>query len=86
MMRIFKNKVLNESDMDFTMWETFNGDYVNISMVSSSYLERSMDLLEQFMDKYPNHVNYGIWMQYVEKLEEELISRERTVIGEYVAY
>lgn len=75
-MKIFSNEKLVERDVDFTKWETFNGDYVEISEVGSSYIERSMDALEWYMERYPNHKNYSIWKHYMEAFEEELTLRE----------
>lgn len=81
MMKIFTNEIINKEDLDYSRWETYNGDYVDITTVSTAYLERSMDMLEQYMKKYPKHTNYPIWQKYVESLEEEYLSREFLLIG-----
>ncbi|MBE5962112.1 MAG: hypothetical protein E7256_12165 [Lachnospiraceae bacterium] len=83
MMKIFTNELLKEEELDFTRWETFNGDYVDISMVGTPYIERCMDMLEQFMERYPAHKNYPIWKQYMEIFEDELQSRETELIGSF---
>jgi hypothetical protein len=75
-MRIFTNEVLQEDDLDYTRWETFNGDYVNVSEVGSAYIERCLDTLAIFTERYPNHPNYSIWMQYTRIFEQELFSRD----------
>ncbi len=75
-MKIFSNNILRERDLDYTRWETFNGDYVKISEVSSSYIERSMDALEWHMQRYPSNINYPVWKHYMQVFEDELLSRE----------
>lgn len=75
--KIFTNEALKKEDIDFTQWETFNGDYVKIAEVGASYIERCLDMLAYFMQRYPKHVNYGIWKQYVYVLERELVDREK---------
>lgn len=75
-MRIFSNETLQEREMDYTRWETFNGDYIKISDVGTSYIERSMDALEWHMQKYPMSSNYPIWKHYMEVFEDELLCRE----------
>ena len=75
-MKIFTNEVFKEDDIDYTRWETFNGDYVNISEVGSAYIERCLDTLELFAERYPNHPNYSIWIRYMDIFEQELVNRD----------
>lgn len=75
-MKIFTNESVQESMIDFTRWETTNGDYISITDVGSGYIERSMDMLEQFIERYPNHVNQRIWERYRQAFEDEVLSRE----------
>ncbi len=80
-MRIFTNEQLNEDELDYSRWETINGDYINISMVGTTYLERCLDLLAQFVEKYPKHRNIAIWLRYMNCLEDELLSRDGELVG-----
>lgn len=75
-MRIFTNEVLEGDDVDYTRWETFNGDYVNITEVGRAYIERCLDTLALYTERYPNHPNYLIWMRYTKVFEHELLSRD----------
>lgn len=75
-MRIFTNEVLQEDDLDYTRWETFNGDYVSVTEVGSAYIERCLDTLAMFAERYPNHPNYSIWTRYIRIFEQELMSRD----------
>ena len=75
-MRIFTNEALPEDELDYTRWETFNGDYINVSFVGSTYIERCLDTLALFAARYPNHPNYPIWMRYTTVFEEELLRRD----------
>ena len=75
-MRIFTNESLPEEDVDFTRWETFNGDYVNVSEVGSTYIERCLDMLALFTERYPKHPNYLIWQRYIRVFEQELLDRD----------
>lgn len=78
-MRIFTNEVLREDEMDYTRWETFNGDYVNVSEVGNAYIERCLDMLEQFSERYPNHPNYAIWKRYMDIFEQELLTHDEDI-------
>lgn len=75
-MKIFSNDLIHEGKMDFTKWETANGDYVNIKDVGDAYLERSMDTLERYIEKYPNHANQHVWQRYIQAFENEVTNRE----------
>ncbi len=75
-MRMFTNEALQEEELDYTRWETFNGDYINISEVGSTYIERCLDTLALFAERYPDHPNYSIWMRYTTIFEEELVKRD----------
>lgn len=78
-MKIFTNESLQENRVDYSRWETFNGDYVTITNVGSGYIERSIDMLEQYMQRYPNHVNCPIWQRYIKAFEDEVTKRESFV-------
>lgn len=75
-MRIFTNEILDENDIDFTRWQTVNGDYVRITEVGTAYIERSLDYLAIYSERYPNHPNYSIWQHYIGLFEQELLERE----------
>lgn len=75
-MRIFTNETLQENEIDYTRWETFNGDYVNISEVGSTYIERCLDALAYYSERYPAHPNYQIWQRYIFVFERELLNRD----------
>lgn len=79
-MRIFTNEALKEEDLDYTRWETFNGDYVNVSEVGTTYIERCLDMLALFAARYPKHPNYLIWLRYMGIFEEELLMRGNTAL------
>lgn len=75
-MRIFTNETVNEDELDFTRWETFNGDYINVSEVGNAYIERCLDTLAFYSAYYPKHPNYPIWVRYTKIFEMELLSRD----------
>lgn len=81
--KIFTNEILKEEKQDYSRWQTVNGDYVEITMVGNTYIERCLDMLAQFSERYPNHPNYGIWQRYIQHFEEELFSRDVHLVGNY---
>ncbi len=83
--KIFTNDALKEEVLDYSRWQTLNGDYVEISTVGNTYIERCLDMLAQFSEKYPNHPNFVIWQRYIQQFEEELFSRRIRFVGTYSA-
>jgi len=76
---IFTNDALKEKVQDYSRWQTLNGDYVEIATVGN--IERCLDMLAQFSQKYPNHPNYDIWECYIQHFEEELFSRKISFVS-----
>lgn len=74
-MRIFDTKPLSPTEVDFTKWETINGDRMLICHMRQEYMERLLDMLDSYLLRYPGHPNRDIWEQYIEVMEEELESR-----------
>lgn len=74
-MRIFDMKPLSPTEVDFTNWETINGDKMLICRMRQEYIERLLGMLDSYLNRYPNHPNKDIWEQYIEVMEEELESR-----------
>lgn len=83
--QIFTNDALKEEVQDYSRWQTLNGDYVAISTVGNTYIERCLDMLAQFSQKYPSHPNYDIWQCYIQHFEEELYSRRIRFVSTYSA-
>lgn len=75
-MRIFSNEVLPIEAIDFTKWPTINGDSVLLETARSEYLDRCLTLLNHYMTCYSSHINYPIWEQYAETVEDILASRD----------
>ncbi|HCL03380.1 MAG TPA: hypothetical protein DHW61_13400 [Lachnoclostridium phytofermentans] len=78
---IFTNDALKEKVQDYSRWQTLNGDYVEIATVGNTYIERCLDMLAQFSQKYPNHPLYDIWERYIQHFEEELFSRKISFVS-----
>lgn len=74
-MFIFSNQVLHPENIDFTRWTTINGDSIVLNTARSEYLERCLELLNYYMDRYISHVNYPVWEQYADAIEDILAVR-----------
>lgn len=83
--KIFTNDALQKEVQDYSRWETLNGDYVVISTVGNTYIERCLDMLAQFSEKYPSHPNFDIWQRYIQQFEEELLSRKIRFVSTFRA-
>lgn len=75
-MDIFSNKQLTTDNMDYTHWQTLNGDYLDVEKARSEYLESWSETLEYYMDRYPSHANYPVWSRYLDAFRDELDERE----------
>lgn len=75
-MTIFSNQVLHAEFIDFSKWPTINGDSIVLENARSEYLEKCLELLNYYMNRYVSHVNYPVWEQYADVVEDILASRE----------
>lgn len=75
-MKIFQNAELKADEMDYTQWETVNGDFIKICDMRTEYLERCIETLENYVNNYPHHKNSIIWEKYLDEMEEELAVRQ----------
>lgn len=74
-MNIFSNQVLHAELIDFSKWPTINGDSIVLENARSEYLEKCLELLNYYMNRYVSHINYPIWEQYADVVEDILASR-----------
>lgn len=74
-MHIFLNQVLHMESIDFSKWPTINGDDLRLEAARSEYLEKCLELLNKYMNKYSSHINYPVWEQYATVVEDILASR-----------
>lgn len=74
-MRIFSNQVLHAEDMDYSKWPTINGDSLILENARTEYLDKCLELLNQYLNRYTSHINYPIWEQYATVIEDILAKR-----------
>lgn len=77
-MEIFENSPLNPNVINYKEWQTLNGDYMNIHIARIEYLRNCVGVLENYMERYPGHVNYPVWENYFDSFEDELEDRYAT--------
>lgn len=75
-MYIFSNQALHAENVDFSKWPTINGDSVVLETARSEYLERCLELLNYYMNRYVSHINYPVWEHYADVVEDILASRD----------
>ena len=74
-MNIFSNQVLHAESIDFSKWPTINGDFIVLENARSEYLEKCLELLNYYMNCYVSHINYPVWEQYADVVEDILACR-----------
>jgi hypothetical protein len=74
-MRLFTDESLDINEIDFTKCETLNGDFITIATTRPKLLEKYISIFEHYTEKYPNHVNYPIWKQYITVFEDSLLEQ-----------
>ena len=74
-MRIFQDKGLDADEVDYSRWETVNGDSMGMRDMRTEYLERCIETLEYYAQRYPAHENREIWERYLDEMEDELALR-----------
>lgn len=76
-MKLFSNTPIEAESTDFMKWETINGDALDLRNARPEYLECCMSTLLFYMDKYPCHINYQIWEEYLTQIEDLLALRDK---------
>lgn len=74
-MFVFSNQVLHPENIDFSKWATINGELIELETARSEYLERCLQILNYYMNRYVAHVNYPVWEQYADVVEDILVKR-----------
>lgn len=74
-MEIFTNRTINPQSINYSEWQTLNGDYMYIHTARSEYIKNCIDVLEHYMERYPDHGNYQVWANYFDAFEIELETR-----------
>lgn len=74
-MTIFTNASLDFNAMDFTKWQTINGDYLALEQARTEYIEKCLEQIYYYMERYPTHINYPIWREYATRIEYILALR-----------
>ncbi len=75
-MTIFTNSSLDYNTIDFTKWQTINGDYLDLELARTEYIEKCLEQLYYYMERYPAHINYLVWREYAVRMEDILALRD----------
>lgn len=71
-MEIFNNVPINANTVDYTKWQTINGESLDIANMRIEYIDRCIDLLDNQIACKPYHVNVEVWKRYLAQFESKL--------------
>lgn len=75
-MNIFSDQVLHMESIDFSHWFTISGDSLVLKDARTEYLEKCLETLNYYMNRYSSHINYPIWEEYTNVIEDLLVERD----------
>ena len=73
---IFENESIDYDDVDFSLWQTEDGEWIEIEELHDQEVTEAVYTLKQKLRLLPEHVNSDIWEEYLEVLLEEANHRE----------
>lgn len=73
---IFENESIDFDAVDFTQWQTEDGEWVDIENLSDQEIMGAIYTLKRKLRLLPEHVNEDIWEEYLYVLQEEARERE----------
>lgn len=73
--QIFENEPIDIEDIDFNLWLTEDGEWIEIAELTDEQILDSIYTLKRKLKLLPEHVNEDIWEEYLSVFQEE--ARER---------
>lgn len=73
---IFENESIDYDDVDFSLWQTEDGEWIEIEELDDQEVTEAVYTLKRKLRLLPEHVNSDIWEEYLEVLLEEANHRE----------
>lgn len=74
---IFENEAIDYEAVDFALWQTEDGEWVEIESLSDQEIMGAIYTLKRKLRLLPEHVNEDIWEEYLYVLQEEAREREQ---------
>lgn len=78
-MSIFSDQVFHVESVDFSRWPTINGDSIVLKDARNEYLEKCLETLNYYMNHYSSHINYPVWEEYANVIEDILVKKELSI-------
>lgn len=75
-MNIFENEPIEIDEVDFNLWLTEDGEWVEIEELTDKQVKEAIYTLKRKLKLLPEHVNVDIWEEYLSVLQEEAYERE----------
>lgn len=75
-MNIFENEPIEIDEVDFNLWLTEDGEWVEIEELTDKQVKEAIYTLKRKLKLLPEHVNVDIWEKYLSVFQEEAYERE----------
>lgn len=75
-MNIFENEPIEIDEVDFNIWLTEDGEWIEIEELTDRQVKEAIYTLKRKLKLLPEHVNVDIWEEYLSVFQEEAYERE----------
>lgn len=75
-MNIFENEPIEMDEVDFNLWLTEDGEWVEIEELTDGQVKEAIYTLKRKLKLLPEHVNEDIWEEYLCVFQDEAYERE----------
>lgn len=72
---IFENEPIEIEEVDFNLWLTEDGEWVDIEELPDEQVKAAIYTLKRKLKLLPEHVNEEIWEEYLFVFQEEAYER-----------
>ena len=72
---IFENEPIEIEEVDFNLWLTEDGEWVEIEELADEQVKAAIYTLKRKLKLLPEHVNEDIWEEYLFVFQEEAYER-----------
>lgn len=72
---IFENEPIEIEEVDFNLWLTEDGEWVEIDELDDEQVKAAIYTLKRKLKLLPEHVNEDIWEEYLFVFQEEAYER-----------
>lgn len=72
---IFENEPIEIEEVDFNLWLTEDGEWVEIDELDDEQVKAAIYTLKRKLKLLPEHVNEDIWEEYLFVFQEQAYER-----------